>query len=48
MYIKYLMAAFLGVFAISMMLQFAGYMLEGVADWRGDPDKRKPEGTPGH
>ncbi len=48
MYIKYLMAGFLGVFAISMMLQFAGYMLEGVADWRGDPDKRQPEGAPGH
>jgi len=48
MYIKYLMAAFLGVFAVSMMLQFAGYILEGVADWRGDPDKRMPEESSSH
>jgi TRAP-type mannitol/chloroaromatic compound transport system permease small subunit len=41
MYVKYLMAAFLAIFAISMMIQFAGYFLEGVADYRGDPDKRE-------
>jgi TRAP-type mannitol/chloroaromatic compound transport system permease small subunit len=37
LYVKYLMAAFLGVFAVSMMIQFCGYLLESVADWRGDP-----------
>jgi TRAP-type mannitol/chloroaromatic compound transport system permease small subunit len=42
MYIKYLMAGFLGVFAVSMTFQFAGYMIEGIADWRGDPCKREP------
>ncbi|TFH46648.1 MAG: TRAP transporter small permease subunit, partial [Lysobacterales bacterium] len=41
MYIKYLMAAFLAVFAVSMAIQFTGYFLEGVADYRGDGGKRK-------
>jgi TRAP-type mannitol/chloroaromatic compound transport system permease small subunit len=40
MYVKYWMAGFLGIFGISMLLQFAGYFLEGVADFRGDPGKR--------
>ena len=48
MYIKYLMAGFLGVFAISMMLQFAGYMLDGIADWRGDPGKQQPTTPSSH
>lgn len=43
MYVKYWMAGFLGIFAITMMLQFSGYFLEGVADYRGDPNKRKLE-----
>jgi len=37
MYVKYLMAAFLGIFAVSMMLQFASYLLQALADARGDP-----------
>ena len=37
MYVKYLMAAFLGIFAISMMIQFCGYLLSAVADWLDDP-----------
>ncbi len=41
MYIKYLMAGFLAVFAVSMAIQFTAYFLEGVADYRGDADKRK-------
>lgn len=40
MYVKYWMAGFLGIFAISMLLQFAGYFLEGIADFRGEPGKR--------
>ena len=43
MYIKYLMAAFLGIFAVTMMIQFAAYFLESIADYRGDPGKRKVE-----
>lgn len=41
MYIKYLMAGFLAVFAVSMAIQFCGYFLEGIADYRGDAGKRK-------
>ena len=41
MYIKYLMAGFLAVFAVSMAIQFTAYFLEGVADYRGDAGKRK-------
>ena len=49
MYVKYLLAAFLAIFAITMMTQFAAYFLEGVADCRGDPGGRKPEAeTAGH
>lgn len=46
MYVKYLLAAYLLIFAVTMMIQFAAYMLEGVADYRGDPGKRKIEGKP--
>lgn len=41
MYVKYWMAGFLAIFAVSMLIQFAGYFLEGVADYRGDPGKRE-------
>jgi TRAP-type mannitol/chloroaromatic compound transport system permease small subunit len=43
MYVKYWMAGFLGIFAISMQIQFAGYFLEGIADYRGEPGKRALE-----
>lgn len=43
MYVKYWMAGFLGIFAISMLIQFAGYFLEGMADYRGEPGKREIE-----
>lgn len=45
MYVKYLMAGFLGVFAVTMMIQFASYLLESVADYRGEPGHRDAEGT---
>lgn len=48
MYVKYLLAAFLAVFAVSMMIQFAAYMLEGVADFRGDPGKRRIDSETPH
>ena len=41
MYVKYLLASYLLIFAVTMTLQFAAYLLEGVADFRGDPGKRK-------
>ena len=37
MYVKYQMAAFLGVFAITMLIQFVSYYLESVADYRDEP-----------
>lgn len=40
MYVKYWMAGFLGIFAVTMLIQFAGYFLEGVADYYGMPGKR--------
>ena len=46
MYIKYWMAGFLGVFAISMQIQFVSYLLESFADFRGDPGGRDPAPSP--
>lgn len=40
MYVKYLMAGFLGIFAISMMIQFVSYLMDAVADVRGEPGGR--------
>ena len=37
MYVKYWMAGFLGIFAITMLIQFSGYFLQAIADYRGDP-----------
>ena len=48
MYVKYLMASFLAIFyAVSMMIQFAGYMLEAYADYRGD-GQAELESAPSH
>ncbi len=41
MYVKYWMAGFLGIFAISMLIQFMGFFLEGIADYRDEPNKRQ-------
>ncbi len=46
MYIKYLMAAFLAVFAGSMALQFAATFLDGIADYRDEPGGREPDAAP--
>ncbi|WP_153771850.1 TRAP transporter small permease subunit [Labrenzia sp. CE80] len=40
LYVKYLMAGFLGVFAVSMMIQFVSYLMDAVADMRGEPGGR--------
>lgn len=41
LYVKYLMAGFLGVFAVTMMVQFVAYFLDAVADIRGEPGGRE-------
>ncbi len=48
MYVKYMMAGFLAVFAVTMMVQFAGYLLDAVADQRNEPGKRKIAEAGGH
>lgn len=40
MFVKYQMAAFLGVFAITMLIQFVSYFLEAIADRRDEPGHR--------
>jgi TRAP-type mannitol/chloroaromatic compound transport system permease small subunit len=48
MYIKYLMASFLGIFAVTMMIQFASYILESLADYRDEPGRREIGGSSAH
>ena len=48
MYVKYMMAGFLGVFAISMMIQFIAYLMDAVADYYEDPGKIKPAAPGAH
>lgn len=45
MFIKYQMAAFLGLFAITMMIQFVSYFFEAVADWRDEPGHQDHESS---
>ena len=40
MFVKYMMAGFLAVFAASMMIAFCAQLLEGAADMRGDAGSR--------
>jgi TRAP-type mannitol/chloroaromatic compound transport system permease small subunit len=42
MFVKYQMATFLAIFAITMMIQFVSYFFEAVADRRGEPGHRDP------
>ena len=37
MFIKYQMAAFLGIFGITMLIQFVSYLFEATADARDEP-----------
>lgn len=46
LYVKYLMAGFLGVFAVSMLIQFVAYFLDAIADIRGEPGGREHENHP--
>ena len=41
LYVKYFMAGFLAVFAISMMMQFVAMLFEASADRRGEPGARE-------
>ncbi|MEZ5650457.1 MAG: TRAP transporter small permease subunit [Burkholderiaceae bacterium] len=41
MYVKYLMAGFLGIFAVTMMIQFVSFLFEAWADYRDDPGRRE-------
>ena len=41
LFVKYQMAAFLGIFAISMLIQFVSYFFESVADARDEPGHRE-------
>ena len=45
MFVKYLMAAFLAIFAVSMMIQFVSTLFSSLADWRGDPGHVEHEGA---
>ena len=48
MYVKYMMAGFLAVFAITMLIQFVAYLFDAVADRRGRPGSRIGEAAPAH
>lgn len=48
LFVKYLMAGFLGVFAVSMMIQFVSYLFDAVADMRGDEGGRDQSGIIQH
>ncbi len=45
MFIKYQMAAFLGIFAITMLIQFVSSLFEAVADARDEPGRAEHEST---
>ncbi|MEM6678137.1 MAG: TRAP transporter small permease subunit [Pseudomonadota bacterium] len=41
MYVKYFMAGFLAVFAITMLIQFVSQLFDAIADRRGEPGHRE-------
>ncbi len=45
MYVKYQMAAFLGIFGLTMLIQFVAMLFDSVADWRGEPGHREFDAT---
>jgi len=45
MYTKYQMAAFLAVFAVTMLVQFVSYLFEAVADTRDEPGRKVHAGV---
>ncbi len=45
MYVKYFMAGFLAVFAVTMMIQFVSLLFDAVADTRNEPSHKDHETT---
>ncbi len=43
LYVKYQMAAFLGIFAATMLIQFISFLFEAVADMRDEPGHRNTD-----
>lgn len=48
MYVKYQMAAFIGLFAITMLIQFVSYFFDAIADKRNEPGHRDPGHSSAH
>jgi TRAP-type mannitol/chloroaromatic compound transport system permease small subunit len=48
MFVKYQMAAFIGLFGITMLIQFVSYFFDAVADARDEPGHREPAQDTGH
>lgn len=48
MYAKYQMAAFISLFAVTMMIEFVSYYLEAVADHRDEPGHRNVDSPAAH
>ncbi len=48
MYVKYQMAAFIGLFGATMLIQFVSYYFDAVADWYSEPGHRAPGHSSGH
>ena len=50
MYTKYLMAGYLGIFAITMLIQFVSQLFDATADIRNEPGAREvaPDDIPTH
>ena len=48
MFTKYQMAAFIALFAVTMMIQFVSYFFEAVADKRGEPGHREVNASAAH
>jgi TRAP-type mannitol/chloroaromatic compound transport system permease small subunit len=45
MYVKYQMAAFLGIFGLTMLIQFVSMLFDAVADDRAEPGHRESSAT---
>ncbi|HBZ43186.1 MAG TPA: permease [Maritimibacter sp.] len=48
MFVKYQMAAFIGLFAITMLIEFVSYFFDAVADSRDEPGHRAPAQSGAH
>ncbi|WP_298492079.1 TRAP transporter small permease subunit [uncultured Maritimibacter sp.] len=48
MFVKYQMALFIGLFAITMLIEFVSYFFNAVADARDEPGHREPAQSDAH